>query len=227
MNPTLKASEVREIGIDIARPFVERWHYSGCLPTGKNIFLGWYVKSDLLQSDLFGDSLYAVADYGIGVNPYQASFLSAQTGCNIQNGDLLELKRLCRVEPKIKELPLTAFLSKCHKILKSQGFSYIVSFSDPTHNHNGGIYKAANFTHLGTTNPEIHVMDENGNIRHRRYYFRYARRNNVPVEQARQELNLKRVKTLPKDRWFLVLDKHALPSNTACSGLSGTAPESR
>jgi len=206
MNTILDSSEVREVTIEIARPFIENWHYSRCVPTGKNIFLGWYVKSDALRADdLFGDTLYAIADYGIGVNPYQAKFLSKQTGNQITNEELLELKRLCRIEPKLKELPLTAFLSRCHKLLNKQGYKYIVSFSDPMYGHNGGIYKAANFTHLGVTNPEYHVVDNEGNIRHRRYYFRYARRKDISVAQARIDLGLERIKTQPKDRWFIAL----------------------
>jgi len=157
------------------------------------------------MTDLFGEGLYAVADYGIGVNPYQAAFLSKITNANVENSNLLELKRLCRVEPSISQLPLTAFLSRCHKILKRSGYVFIVSFSDPAQGHNGGIYKAANFTHIGVTNPERHTVDANGVIRHRRYYFRYARRKGISVEQARQELGLELVKTQPKDRWFLAL----------------------
>ena len=194
MNPTLATTTLEEITIDIARPFIEKWHYSGCVPTGKNIFLGWYTR----------ETLYAVANYGIGVNPYQASFLARETGYEVTKKNLLELKRLCRTEPIMEELPLTAFLSRCHKLLK-RDYSFIVSFSDPSHGHSGGIYRAANFTHLGVTNPEYHTVDKNGNIRHRRYYFRYARRKEITMEQAREELGLQRIKTMPKDRWFLAL----------------------
>ena len=195
MNPILEKSQVKEIPLATSRPFIERWHYSGCVPTGKNIFLGWYT----------GTLLYAVADYGVGVNPYQAAFLSRTTGHDVTKTNLLELKRLCRIEPKNPSLPLTAFLSRCHKLLKRLGYTYIISFSDPGHGHNGGIYKAANFTYLGTTNPEYHAIDKDGNIRHRRYYYRYARRNGVTMAEARTELGLRRVKTAAKDRWFLVV----------------------
>lgn len=184
--------EVREISLPTARPFIERWHYSNKVPTGKNIFFGWFVD----------DELYAVADYGIGVNSFQASFLARSTKENVINENLLELKRLCRLEPP-KKLYLTQFLSKCHKLLKRRGYKFIVSFSDPEYGHNGGIYRAANFKHLGKTNAEWHVVDTEGVKHHRRYPYRYAQRNNCSIEEARKQLGLKRVKTLPKDRWFL------------------------
>ena len=34
---------LKEIPLTIARPFIEKWHYSRNVPTGKNIFLGWYI----------------------------------------------------------------------------------------------------------------------------------------------------------------------------------------
>jgi hypothetical protein len=175
-----------------AAAFIEKWHYSRRCPTGKNIFFGW----------MDGAEMYAIADYGIGVNPYAAAYLAKVTKEKVSNSNLVELKRLCRVEPKRDDLPLTKFLAACHKELIKMGYCYIVSFSDPAHGHNGGIYKAASFSHLGQTNEERHVVDVNGVVRHRRYAFRYARRNSCTIEEARQRLGLKIVKTVRKDRWF-------------------------
>ena len=196
VSASFKNSTIEMIGAELAHPFIERWHYSERVPTGKNIFFGWFVG-------LF--ELYAVADYGIGINPYQSKFLSKETGESVTNSGLLELKRLCRSEPKQEGYPLTAFLARCHKLLKRRDYEYSVSFSDPSYGHNGGVYKAANFDYLGKTNAEYHVVDQDGNARHRRYPYRYARRNNVTIQEAREELGLERIKTLPKDRWFLRL----------------------
>jgi len=182
------------ISHQLARPFIEAWHYSNCVPTGKNIFFAWF--DDNLE-------LYAVADYGIGVNPYQAPFLATATGLPVTTGALVELKRLCRSEPKQDGFPLTSFLAECHRQLVKLGYEYVVSFSDPEWGHDGGVYKAANFVHLGQTNPEYHLVDVEGVVRHRRYAFRYARRHDVPLAQAREELGVQRIKTRPKDRWFL------------------------
>lgn len=198
-------SSIRKIPKDAAEDFIIKWHYSRRCPTGKNIFFGWYINTgeSSIYSDMFGNVLYAVADYGIGVNPYQAQSLSKLTGFNVENDKLLELKRLCRIEPKLELFPLTKFISQCHKMLRKEGYCYIVSFSDPNYGHTGGIYKAANFLYLGKTNAELHTVDKDGVIRHRRYYFRYARRNNVDMNQAREDLGLSIIKTMPKDRWFI------------------------
>lgn len=182
----------QEIEYDEAKPFIERWHYSGMIPKGSHIFFGWFHENEL----------YAVADYGNGVNPYQASFLERVTGNPVTNDNLVELKRLARSEPKLQGAYLTKFISKCHKALRRKGIRHVISFSDPAHGHDGGIYKAASFQHLGTTNAEWHLQDAEGNIHHRRLAYRYAKRNGVSTPQAREELGVTRVKTPPKDRWY-------------------------
>jgi hypothetical protein len=187
-------SDVGPIGHRMAKTFVARWHYSGSLPTGMNIILGWALADG---------TLYTVAVYGTGVNPYQASYLARLTGEPVENTNLLELKRLCRIEPPQADRPMSAFLARCHKILRHQGYRYIVAFSDPEYGHTGGVYRASNFDYLGKTNAEMHTFDGEGNKRHRRYAFRFARRKNITIEAARNELGLQRVATLPKDRWFI------------------------
>jgi hypothetical protein len=189
------SAELVRLDISHARPFIEHWHYSGRVPTGQNFFWGWF----------FNGELYAVANYGIGVNPYQADFLARESGKAVTLGNLVELKRLCRIEPRNETLPLTAFISRCHKALRSMGYRFVVSFSDPEYAHTGGIYKASSFTHMGLTNPEVHLVDRDGNKRHRRLAFRYARRKGIEVPDARTRLGLSRQKTEPKDRWFKTL----------------------
>jgi hypothetical protein len=118
---------------------------------------------------------------------------------------------------------LTKFLSLCHKLLKQRyGIRYIVSFSDPKYNrfkhqgpveyNSGGIYKAANFQYLGKTNAEMHVIDQFGNIHHRRYAYRYMQRKCnegifITLDEARNFLGVKPIRTERKDRWFLDLGK--------------------
>jgi len=198
-----------ETTLEIARDVIERFHYSGSVPTGQNRFFVWRVDvngtSVPLTGDMFGSAIYAVADYGIGVNPYQAAFVSDLFKRTVTPTEIIELKRLARVEPRIEGLPLTYFLAKCHKVLRREGYRCVVSFSDPAHSHTGGIYRAANFKHCGKTSEEWHVVDTEGNLRHRRYAYRYARRNGVSIAEARQELGLERTPTPPKDRWVLWL----------------------
>lgn len=185
--------QVLEMSLCNAKDFIEKWHYSKLVPAGHNIFFGWFIDGDL----------YAVANYGIGVNTFQSSFLSKQTGFDVKDENLVELKRLCRKEPKNNDYPLTKFLSICHKKLKKMNYKYVVSFSDPEHKHNGGIYRASNFKHLGITRPEIHFVDVNGDFVHRRIPRHYQKKTGLSFKDSVKALNLTARVTTPKDRWFI------------------------
>lgn len=205
--PVTHSIRIEEITLATARPFIEKWHYSKRVPTGKNVFFGCFLNG----------RLYCVADYGIGVNTVQAAYLARITRKPVTDQSLYELKRLCRRDPQNAAMPLTKFLSICHRMLRRYGIRFVVSFSDPAHGHNGGIYRAANFTHLGTSGAEWHVEDAAGKRRHRRVAYNLMKRENkrrtanappqMTLAEARQALGLRRVKTVPKDRWFLDLGK--------------------
>lgn len=175
--------QIRPIVHGVAKDFVEAWHYSGRMPTGKNISYGLYD----------GASLYAVIVYGIGVNPYQAAYLGVER--------VVEIKRMCRVEPR-GSFPLSRLISITRRWAKKElPYEAIVAFADPEQGHEGTVYKASGFAYCGTTNPEWHLVDSCGNKRHRRYAYRFARRNKIHVAEAREQLGLERVKTAPKHRW--------------------------
>lgn len=181
--------KIRPIRNDTAEDWVLRWHYSKRMPTGKNICYGLYADGDL----------YAVIVYGIGVNPYQAAFLGVKR--------VLEIKRMCRSEPKLP-FQLSRFIALTSKMaFKEYAFDCLIAFADPTHGHEGTVYKASGFTLHGMTNAEWHTEDEQGVKRHRRFAFRHARRNGQTIEQSREELGLHRVQTKPKYRWISVHKK--------------------
>ena len=176
---------IAPLGHKDAKAFVETWHYSHRMPTGKNIPFG--VSR--------GGKLYATIVYGIGVNPYQAKFLGVAS--------VLEIKRMCRREPK-EAFELSRFIRLTAKMAqKEYPFDAIVAFADPEQGHEGTVYKAAGFRHEGLSNPEWHLLGADGVQRHRRYAFRYARRKDISVAAAREELGMVRVKTAPKHRWVL------------------------
>ena len=172
---------------EAAKEFVEHWHYSHRMPTGKNVCFSLRREGEI----------YAVIVYGIGVNPYQASFLGVK--------ECAEIKRMCRREPR-EDYPLSRFINLTTKMLKRQmSFQAIVAFADPEQGHEGTVYKAAGYEHRGMSNAEWHLEDEEGNKRHRRFAFRMARRNGITVQEAREQLKVTRVQTAPKHRWVRFL----------------------
>jgi hypothetical protein len=183
--PTSALFRIREISHKLAKEWVETWHYSKRMPTGKNLCYGLFVNG----------SLYAVIVYGIGVNPYQASSLGVKS--------VLEIKRMCRSEPRLA-YPLSRFIAiSLRFVLKIFPAECIVAFADPQHGHEGTVYKASGFTRHGLTNAEWHLVGPDGEVRHRRFAFRHARRNGISLDESRKALGLERVKTVPKIRWVL------------------------
>ncbi len=199
----LDSLEVRPASLAEARPFIERCHYSKSCPAGMNIFFG--VEHGQM-ADLVSQEFYAVACYGISSSPQIHKSLSRQTGSKVTLSNLLELRRLCRREPA-EEIPLTWFLSQCHKRLKRKGYKFIVSFSDPDFGHNGGIYRAANFVHLGKTKPEIHFLEPSGRFIHRKTLTNQAAAAGSTVQNVVAEKNLQPSSSSPKDRWLLKIGK--------------------
>lgn len=182
--------KIRKIEHKTAKKWVETWHYSKIMPTGKNISYGLFA----------GENLYAVIVYGIGVNPYQAKYLNSE--------GTIEIKRMCRSEPPIDGFPLSKLISITIKMVKKEfPFDCVVAFADPEEGHEGTVYKAANFTRHGVTSAEWHLIDAEGNKRHRRFAYRYARRNNKTISEARIELGVTRQKTKPKIRWIRRIPK--------------------
>ena len=176
---------IKPITHAIAKPFIERWHYSGCIPTGQNICYGLY----------HGEELYAAIVYGIGVNPYQARFLGVER--------VLEIKRMCRSEPPREGFPLSRLIALTTRFVrKVHDPQCIVAFADPEHGHVGTVYKAAGFERHGLTNAEWHVIDKDGVKRHRRYAYRHAKRNGCTIAESRVALGLTRSQTAPKIRWI-------------------------
>jgi hypothetical protein len=200
-------SGIEIVDIETARSFIELWHYSGVLPTGRNVCFGWFVEGQL----------YAVACYGTGTNQIQHDYLARVTGLPVKRSNLFELRRLCRIEPVHQECQLSQFIAGCHRILKrDHGILFVVSFSDPAHNRfkakrkgipyeSGGIYAASNFKHLGRTQSERHVVDGRGRMQHRRKPYHFKHQMKITMAEAREKLGLRLQRARGKDRWFIAL----------------------
>lgn len=201
----------REIPFLWARDHIVAHHYSRSMPKGKNRCFGIGRVG----------RLYAVAVYGNGVNPYQASYLTRLTGLPIDHGNYVELKRLARNDDEGP--PMSWFLARCHRVLKQEKILVVISFSDPEQGHTGGLYRACNFIHAGKTQAERHCIDSDGNRVHRRRAYRHAKLYDVTIGEARKTLGLTTVKTQPKTRWILPLVNRRKVANAISSG-KGSRP---
>ena len=191
--------QIRPITKKEAAPVINQYHYSKNVPAGKNIYFGCFV----------GELLYAVAIYGIGVNNNGPAFLARTLNLDVTVKNSLELKRLARIEPKIDSAPLTKFLSICHRLLKKDGYRFIVSYSDPDFNPAGGIYAASNFKLIGMTSAETDILNEHGLKINRRTLLHWRNRQRdltgtmMTIDEACAVRGFTKIKTQPKKRWFL------------------------
>jgi hypothetical protein len=198
--PSATTFEVREIERADAKAFVAEHHYSGTVPVSVRAVYGAFVHG----------RLYAVAMYGFGANPNAIKTFRDLSGIpHLHRFNTLELMRLCRRGSRGKaRLQLTAFIARCHRLLaRDHGVRFVISYSDPEHGHDGGIYKAANFQPMGCTEPERHGVDENGRPVHRRKWYRIQKRDGVTAAEARAALGTVKVKSAGKNRWLIRLDQ--------------------
>ena len=111
-------------------PLLRDYHYSGKPSTNIQHIFAWRESGGL-----FGD-------YG---SPRAAILYSWPTNRNFPSGSL-ELVRLVRDDEF--NLPLSQFVAWTLRWLKRNAeWDFVISYSDMTHGHHGGIYQACNFTY--------------------------------------------------------------------------------
>ena len=115
-----------------AAAYSMKWHYSKCLPIGKLVKVGAWEDGRFIGCVLFGR----------GASPHLGTkFGLKQTEC----------VEMVRVAFSKHETPCTRIISIALRMLKKSnpGLRLVVSFADPEHGHEGGIYQAGNWIYLG------------------------------------------------------------------------------
>ena len=127
---------IRSISFTEARPIIEQKHYLHCWPLATQVF-GLFSKEVLV-----GVAVYGPASLGL-VTRWGAR-------CDLHNTAITELKRLW-VSDVMPHNTETWFLGRTYGTLRRAGYKLVVSLADLSVGHHGGIYKAAGFTYVGTT----------------------------------------------------------------------------
>jgi hypothetical protein len=147
----VKELKIRLLERKDIKDFIEEWHYSKSI-NGLRISYCFGLYN--------GDELIGASIYGKPAMNNQAS------KWNPNNPEkLLELRRLCCIDDTPKNTE-SYFIGKCLKWLKKHtDIEVIISYADMTHNHEGTIYKATNFEHMGMS-PGGKVIMLNGKKYH-------------------------------------------------------------
>lgn len=105
----------------------------------------------------------------------------------------LELSRFC-IHPRFHHENLGSwFLSKSIKLLPRH-ITTIISYSDLTHNHTGGLYKASNFKINHIVKPDYWYVKENGWVLHKKTVYNRAKLEGLKENEYARRENLKKVK---------------------------------
>ena len=120
------------------RDFIEQWHYS------QNIN---GLRSSYCFKLLDGDVMIGAMIYGgLGMANAWKKYANKEE-------DVIELRRLCCVDDTPKNTE-SYFIGKTLRWLKQNtDIKTVVSYADPYYGHEGIIYKASNFMHIGKTSP--------------------------------------------------------------------------
>lgn len=145
------------------------WHYAGVPPTGDLVKVGVWEHLDF----------QGVVIFSRGASPY----LGRKYGL-----DQIEVCELTRVALRAHDAPVSKILSIATKMLKrsNPGIRMIVSFADPTRDHHGGVYQAANWIYTGMSDETIEYLID-GEWRHKRGVY-YGLRDSGEIEQTEQRV---------------------------------------
>lgn len=155
--------------VDEVMPLLWDHHYSGTASSNIQHVFAWREPGGL-----FGD-------FG---RPRAAVLYSWPTNRNFPVGSL-ELVRLVRDDDF--SLPLSQFVAWSLRWLKKNArWNFVLSYSDMTHGHHGGIYQACNFTYCYESKPRLDGIrnTQTGQEKHGRQCSREFGNNKLETLQS-------------------------------------------
>ena len=128
--------EVKPIHISVAKPFIERWHYAhGSARTAVACY-GLYYKGDAATLH--------------GISWWMPPPLGAAKSVSDDHRSVLALSRFCLVDDR-PENAGSFLISKSIKLLDKLRWTTLLTYADTALNHNGGLYRAANWNYQRLT----------------------------------------------------------------------------
>lgn len=125
---------------------------------------------------------------------------------NIPSRNIRELSRLC-IHPAYNKKNFGSwFISRCLKRLKRDTNCELVStYADSTFNHDGTIYKAANFKFDGIVKPSYWYVSEDGWVMHKKTLYNHARSLKMTEKEFADLKNYRKVWGKQKYRYLYYL----------------------
>lgn len=154
-----KSVIIRQVTKKEALTILSSYHYAGYGRSAKFLF-GAFVQDKLAAICKFSTIIRAEVATSMGMQPQE----------------VLELDRFC-IHPKFQKHNFASwFLSRTIKsiFIAASSVKRLVSFSDTTYGHSGGIYKAANWKVVGIVDPDYCYIGTDGFFIHKKTLYNRA-----------------------------------------------------
>lgn len=148
--------EIRKIDPKQARIFFTRFHYSGSLGRGGQIF-GAFLNSELIGAIIYSSVI-------------RKEVAEKQ---NVKCNEITEISRFAIADNRHKRNFASWLISRTIKL--GQIVKKIIAFADTTFGHDGTIYKAVGFDLDGEVAPSYWYVDNNGWVMHKKTLYEHAR----------------------------------------------------
>jgi hypothetical protein len=126
--------------------FIEEWHYSKNV---NGLTTDYCFKLLDKEENMIGAMIYGKIAMANVWKKYAES-----------EKDLIELKRLCCIDDTPKNTESYFIGNTLRWLKKNTDIKRVISYADTTYSHEGTIYKATNFKHVGMTNKGKVIMFE-------------------------------------------------------------------
>jgi len=161
----------------------EHWHYAGCVPRFKQVWIGAWENQKFI----------GIVSIGKSSTPYLGTFLGLET---------TECAELTRIALKSHQSQVSQIMMYAIKMVKKQSpnLKLLVSLADSTQGHEGKIYQATNWVYVGRSSSMT------------QYYFRGKWRNDSPLmrylqKHPEEKKRLPKRKIPGKHKYLMPLDK--------------------
>jgi hypothetical protein len=176
--------------------FIEKWHYSKNV---NGLTTDYCFKLIDANKNMIGAMIYGKIAMANVWRKYAK-----------EEKDLIELKRLCCIDDTPKNTESYFIGSTLRWLKKYTDIKMVLSYADMTYSHEGTIYKASNFKHLGMTSKGKVIM-YNGKRYHdktiRTKYNGQLKPFAIKIKEAIEYGDAKYVDTLGKHIYIYNLNK--------------------
>jgi hypothetical protein len=184
-NFTINDLELRKITEKDAQNFYGIFHYSNTIRKGALTFGAYY-----------NNILVVVISYTYPIRTQVASNLKV----GLRN--VMEISRMARATNINCENLMSWLIGKTRKLLPDD-VKIIISYSDTSFGHTGGVYKACGFTNDREIEPDYHYVSMNGKY-HKKTIWDKAKKFKMSENDYAEKHNLAKVWGEKKYRWIYI-----------------------